>query len=154
MTPEQAQEQQRNRIEDLPSDNPPWEDENGRLWQTEQGQPIPTGYHEPFKHAEMAGRLTDPYQIATFCLAGNATVTLVSLKTQKRYTFKVRKPDDFSASRPIWFVSVLKGSDNEADFGYIGQIRTTRYLYERGKKCWKDWYAASAAFQWFWGHIQ
>lgn len=153
MNPHEAQEQQRNRIEDRSSDNPPWEDENGRLWQTEQGQPILIGYREPFRHAEMAGRLTTADQVERFAKAGNATLTLVSLKTGKRYTFRVRKPDDFTEQRPIWFVSVLKGGDNEADFGYIGQI-TPRLGYQRGKKCWRDWYAASDAFNWFWVNVE
>lgn len=151
MTPKTAQQAQTAKImgiEVLPS--VPWEDEHGRLWETVDGHPIPTGYKPPRTAAEMAGRLETSERVVKFCLAGNATITLVSVRTGKRYTFRIRRPDDFDPNRPIWFVSVLKGSDNEADFGYIGQITTQRHIYMRGNKCWKDWYAASDAFKWAW----
>lgn len=96
------------------------------------------------------GRLVSGEQVERFLLAGNATITIVSKRTNDRYTFKVRKPQDFEVTRPIWFVSVLKGSDNENDYGYVGQIveRRGKYVYEQGRKCWPQWRAASAGFSW------
>lgn len=89
--------------------------------------------------------------VRRFALAGNATLTIVSRKTGIRYTFKVRKPDDFSERKPLWFVSVLKGPHNESDFGYIGQVAgISGRRYVRGKKCWPTYYPQSAAFEWFW----
>jgi len=100
----------------------------------------------------MRGQLIDCVKAEQFMLAGNATVTVVSKRTGKRYTFKIAKPQDFDMTRPIWFVSVLKGEDNERDFGYMGQIkqRGPDYWYERGRKCWEQWFAASDAFAWLW----
>lgn len=99
----------------------------------------------------MRGLLTTAMDMERFMLAGNATITLVSKRTGFRWTYRIKKPDDFSIDRPIWFVSVMKGSDNERDFGYIGQIKLARaeYFYERGRKCWPDFFAASDAFAWF-----
>lgn len=53
-----------------------------------------------------------------FILAGNARVTLVSKKTGTRFTYRVRRPSD---DKP-WFVSLLTGSDNEADYTFFGTI--------------------------------
>jgi hypothetical protein len=63
---------------------------------------------------------TNPMLAREFVLAGNATVTLRSQKTQNRYTFKVQKADD----KDFWFVKHMIGSDNESDFTYLGCINT------------------------------
>lgn len=132
--------------------NPPWVDENGREWDTADGHPILMGHDQEPKpvDAEHRHKLT-PAECAKFVLAGNATITLVGVASGQRYTFKVKKPDDFNPNRPIWFVSVLKGSNNEADFGYIGQIMYAEAReYIRGRKCWPTFFKASDAFAWFW----
>lgn len=143
------------RIEILPSTTPPWVDENGREWATVNDQPITMA---PAPN-DMRHTLLTFEEIERFTLAGNATLTLVSKKTGKRYTFKVNKPNDWRAERPIWFVSVLKGADNTSDFGYIGEIRRNSVaagttVYNQGRKCWRDWYAASEAFEWFWDRVR
>lgn len=108
-----------------------------------------------FPDEPLRGRLTVNADVEKFVLAGNATITVVSKATGFRYTFKISKPQDFDAARPIWFVSVLRGSDNERDFGYIGQIKLRGgiYAYERGRKCWPQFFSASGAFQWVWKHV-
>lgn len=98
----------------------------------------------------MRGRMTEADAVEKFILAGNATITLRSVATGMRWTFRIRKPDDFKGDRPIWFVSVLKGEDNENDYGYIGQIRGQAMPhYERGRKCWPSFFNASDGFMWF-----
>ena len=55
-----------------------------------------------------------------FMAAGNSTVTMVSTKTGTRFTYKIKagvNPDD-----EIFFVSLLGGPDNEADYRYMGRI--------------------------------
>jgi hypothetical protein len=103
----------------------------------------------------LRGRLLTNAEVEKFCLAGNATITVVYVKTGARYTYRIKKPDDFKQERPIWFVSVLKGSDNDRDFGYIGQIKLVggNYVYERGKKCWHTWFPASDGFSWTWKQV-
>ena len=53
-------------------------------------------------------------------MSGNCTFTVRSLKTQKRYTFKVSKPKQ--AHDDIRFVALLAGPDNESDYVYVGMI--------------------------------
>jgi Family of unknown function (DUF6011) len=53
-----------------------------------------------------------------FLLGGNATVTLVSTKTGTRFTYKIRANDEGD----VFFVSLLSGPDNEADYRYLGRI--------------------------------
>lgn len=57
-----------------------------------------------------------------FLFAGNATFTVTSLKTGVRYTYKVRKAED----KPVYFVMLLTGSDNESDFSYLGMLGEDR----------------------------
>ena len=63
-----------------------------------------------------------------YLLAGNATVTLVSVKTGTRFTFKITQSDDGNCH----FVGVLTGPDNGADYRYIGRI--SRGVFWVGRK--------------------
>lgn len=62
-------------------------------------------------------KLTDIHAIASFMMAGNATFTLVSTKTENRFTFKVTSVPN---SDDRFFVKVLSGPDNQSDYMYIG----------------------------------
>jgi len=71
------------------------------------------------------------HQIATnkstldFILAGNATFTVRSTKSDTRYTYKVVNPKfDKADDKPatLWMVKVLCGSDNESDYMTLGKI--------------------------------
>jgi hypothetical protein len=90
--------------------------------------------------ATMNGRLDSWQQVQEFIFAGNATFTLVSLKTGVRFTYKVRvKKEDAErlkrdqdafeggtgapASEVTYFVNLLRGPDNESDFSYMGVLR-------------------------------
>jgi hypothetical protein len=57
--------------------------------------------------------------IRTFALAGNARLTLVSRKTDVRFTYRVRRGDKPGA--PL-FVSLLSGPDNEHSYQFLGTI--------------------------------
>ena len=73
----------------------------------------------------MRGQLTTIEQMLDFMLAGNATLTLQS-QSGKHYTYKVKRAEnrkDGAANAPLrWFVSLLSGPDNTADFTYIGLL--------------------------------
>lgn len=82
-----------------------------------------------------------------FVHAGAAIFTLHSSVSGKRYTFKV------SASEPseqyperCWFVSLLTGPDNTADYHYIGRIAKHRGGLEFRAK---HPHPAADAFGWF-----
>jgi hypothetical protein len=94
-------------------------------------------------------RLTTAEQARAFLIGGNATFTLVSVKTGTRFTYKVRASDDGE----VYFVSLLSGPDNEADYRYLGRI--ARGIFWQGRKVPKpgDVLASapsSRAFAWVW----
>ena len=101
----------------------------------------------------LKGQLTSLQDISAFALAGNATITIRSTKTQTRFTFKIRVPKAQRKNPKIWFVSLLSGSDNVGDYCYMGQIRND--AYDHGRKSRITTEAASAkAFSWFWQAVQ
>jgi hypothetical protein len=104
-------------------------------------------------------RMTDPAQILAFATAGDARLTLVSGKTGQRYTFRVSAPDeDPNRPRaPIWFVSLLTGSDNGSDYSYFGNIklRQSGHFFEVGRKSRLQATSTPVrAFAWFWANLQ
>jgi len=72
------------------------------------------------------GQLATWDAVMEFMLAGNATFTLRSLRTGTRFTYRVRvKKEDADAKTedPTYFVSLLRGRDNESDYAYVGVLR-------------------------------
>lgn len=70
-----------------------------------------------------------------FILAGHAIVTLVG--KDSRYTFKVTRKDPEVGSRytePVYFVALLTGPDNTADYTYVGILDTSTGLMRLTKK--------------------
>lgn len=84
-----------------------------------------------------------------FILAGNATVTFVS-PSGTRFTYRVRTPkkDEGDTRPPVHFVKVLTGSDNEADYTFLGTIfEGQKFVHSRKSRIGTD--APSAkAFTW------
>jgi len=65
-----------------------------------------------------------------FALAGNATLTLESLKTGAHFTYKVSKKE----GADFFFVSVLSGPDNTSDYSYIGCLPAgRRFVPKKGR---------------------
>jgi hypothetical protein len=61
--------------------------------------------------------------VLAFVMGGNATVTLVSLKTGTRFTYKIQMAESGTdAQSDLYFVKVLRGADNESDYSYLGRI--------------------------------
>ena len=79
------------------------------------------------------GPLTTWEAVRTFLFAGNARFTLRSLKTGMRYTYRINVnkkdlKDPAKKSDPAYFVSLLRGADNERDYKYIGCMHGTRFF--------------------------
>lgn len=91
--------------------------------------------------------------VPTFAQAGNALFTVVSKKTGTRFTFRVRAPKDAQGSTPL-FVQVLTGSNNDADYTFLGTIFDgAKFVHGKKSKLTPD--APSAkAFAWFWTAVQ
>lgn len=93
-----------------------------------------------------------------FTLAGNAIITLQSLKTGVHYTYKVTAakvdPESTRTPDPLWFVKLLtSGSADEGEFTYLGVIRANANggSFTLTKKSCVTFSAPSAqAFSFFW----
>lgn len=58
-----------------------------------------------------------------FILAGNCVFTVQNTDTKNRFTFRVREPENQrDPSRPIHFVDVLAGPDNNRDYQTLGYL--------------------------------
>jgi len=66
-----------------------------------------------------------------FILAGNATFTILNETTGGRFTYKVVA--NKSESGPSHFVKLLTGSNNEADYTYLGCVWDSK-TYSHGRK--------------------
>ena len=85
--------------------------------------------HAPFHAPDMERKpFADAASALRFIEAGKATVTLVSLKTGTRFTYKITQSDDGNC----YFVGLLNGSDNESNYKYIGRI--SRGIFWAGRK--------------------
>lgn len=94
----------------------------------------------------MNGQLKTIAEVKTFALAGNATLTLVSKMSNNRFTFKIRQPK----GKDLHFVKILRGTDNENDFTFLGTIFPSGE-YRHGLRSNIGPEAPSAkAFEWFW----
>ena len=96
---------------------------------------------------------TSPSDIKTYALAGHATVTLTSQKTQARYTFKINRCKDRETGevKDLWFVSLLSGPDNESDYQYVGCINGTFKLTSKSR--FKQDSTPVRAFSYFWQNV-
>lgn len=109
----------------------------------------------------MHGQLTDGTRARTFALAGNARLTLVSQKTGVRYTYRIRAKDvpkgegaaAPDATKTLFFVALLNGADNTADYTFLGTIfNGTDYRHGRKSSVSAD--APSAkGFAWAWHYL-
>ena len=74
---------------------------------------------------DMTGRLATTNDVQTYMTAGNATITLRSNISGKRYTYRIKAMENKDGSVAAlldrsYFVSLLTGPDNTGDFTYIG----------------------------------
>jgi hypothetical protein len=86
---------------------------------------------------------------AAFMLGGKAYFTLRSTKTGTRFTYRVAAADNGG-----WFVSLLNGPDNWANYQYMGLIggRDRRFRLTAKSKMGAD--ASSVrAFEWTWQRL-
>lgn len=63
--------------------------------------------------------LIEQKRFIEFVTAGNATVTVKSLKTGNRFTYKIT----CSKKEELLFVNLMTGTDNNSDFTYMCHIR-------------------------------
>ncbi len=61
-----------------------------------------------------------PGRRRAYALAGHAVITIRSMKTGERFTYKITVPE--LKGKPVWFVKLLIGPENESDYRYIGML--------------------------------
>ena len=87
----------------------------------------------------MQGMITDPRTALSFILAGNAVVTLKSLKTGNHFTYKVEAAPEKEGLPPAYFVKILAGPDNSHDYLYMGMMTKARGFFLTAKsRCSSD----------------
>jgi len=80
-------------------------------------------------------QIIDPKSIERFIYAGNATFTIVSNKTSKRFTYRVTKMHNMNDTSSVRFVKMLTGPDNETNYTYLGYLLTDhKGMMYAGKK--------------------
>ena len=101
----------------------------------------------------MANELKTPETIKTFLLAGKAVLTVENTATNVRFTYKVRK----AKTNPkfpgeTWFVSVLTGSNNEADYSSLGMLKNGGFRSYNGTGV-APAAKSYVAFRWLWSRV-
>jgi len=112
-----------------------------------------SNHQEPTQDS-FKGQLTNIEDIIKYATAGNATLTLKSMKTNTRFTYKIQKPKEINQNSPVkFFVKLLNGPDNQNSFQYMGCIYVNN-SYRLGKKSKiTDQAQSNIAFNWFWNHV-
>lgn len=64
--------------------------------------------------------ITDRATARNFIFAGNARFTIQSHATGRRFTLRVRRS---KRDATLYFVGLMTGSDNEAEYSYLGVLR-------------------------------
>ena len=98
------------------------------------------------------GQLTTWPAISEFLFAGAATFTLVSLVTGRRFTYKAQvKKTDMKAGLAdcAYFVQLLRGPDNTADYAYLGVLRRPDRFFTTPKSRITQHPTSHAALLWF-----
>jgi Family of unknown function (DUF6011) len=127
-------------------DVPPWEE-----------QPKAAA---PADSEDFTGLFTDAASAMRYMLAGNSTVTLRSVKTGTRFTYKLqlKKLEEGETAGPRGlpiFVKLLVGPDNWTNYKYLGYVLTGQNVYWHGTKkspIGKD-APGNKAFDWAWKQL-
>lgn len=102
---------------------------------------------------KMSTNILESIHLERFLFAGNATLTLESKASSKRFTFKVESAlDNEGKPNGRFFVGLLSGPDNHSHFSYMGMIEpngdfhpTRASKVSTNAESWK-------AFSWFMRH--
>lgn len=100
--------------------------------------------------ADLSGRLRTVGAVLDFLFAGNAILTVRSLKTGTRFTYKVKAKKAAPGKPPaLYFVSVLTGPENGSNYRYLGVIyeATKRFKFTLGSHIRPS---APSALGWVW----
>jgi len=105
---------------------------------------------------ERRAQITRPIDIMAYVFAGNATFTIEGRKS--RFTYNVSKSEEKEDGSCVFFVKVLTGPNNTADYSYLGIVpgRHGHPLpaFKLTKKSTAGWTAPSVvSFRWMWNAL-
>jgi hypothetical protein len=84
-----------------------------------------------------------------FVTAGHAIFTVLNTKTGNRFTFKVSKHE---REENFYWVGVLTGPTNTADYTCVGRIVNNCYIHNKSSKISEN-AQSNKVFAWFWIHL-
>lgn len=132
----------------------------------DESHTMSTQHPDNYAYGQIVGR----DKIRAYLFGGNATFTIVSKSTGRRFTYRVKSaPKDRgqnwstnNQNRDLYFVSVLTGGDNNSSYTYMGEVRRTHnsvsghtYHYTHGRRSSLNPGADSVgAFIWFLNRIE
>lgn len=97
--------------------------------------------------------LLQPSQRMAYILAGNATVTVLSVKTGQRFTYRIRQSEAREGRDRVHFVGVLTGADNTGDYRYLGTIFSRDKFVVTKKSAIGPGAPCAVAFGWLFEHL-
>ena len=79
----------------------------------------------------------------SYTFAGNATITLQSLRSGTHFTYKVKLADEnksgLNLTTPMWFVNLLAdGSADDGTFRYLGIVRNGEFRLTKASRAGAD----------------
>lgn len=87
-------------------------------------------------------------RVEEYVFGGQAVFTLESQKTMKHFTYRVKQ------DKGRYFVSVLRGEDNERDYRYVGMLnQATLQLHLTQKSSYSSDATCVKAFEFFLRHL-
>lgn len=99
---------------------------------------------------KMENRIRKLEDQKTFLLAGNAILTVMRMDTKNRFTYRISQLEQ----KPIYFVSVLSGPNNNEDYSYIGTLFLENREFRHTKKSKVSQEASSfKTFQYLWNKL-
>lgn len=111
---------------------------------------------EPEEPVSMIGNLASAAIALSFITAGNAYFTVRSQKSGVRYTYRVSlakpQPGYEHWTGHSYFVALLTGPENTADYQYLGMIRDNVFRLTRASKM-NNTATPVKAFRWVWDHL-
>lgn len=94
--------------------------------------------------------IRDPQLALRFLFAGKAIVSLRSLKTDKRYTFKVVAK---KGATGVHFVHLLRGPSNEGDFRFLGTVVNRQHYMHSDRSEAHPESPSALGFAWMLRHL-
>lgn len=91
----------------------------------------------------MTGAKLDPKNALNFMMAGKATVTLRSVRTGVRFTYRINQPNPQSPH----FVRLLTGPENTRNYSYMGRITNGQYIHDRRNRAGREDSPAAKGFR-------